>query len=101
MEQTAADRRRARRKGRDNEYRTIAVLEAAGYYCTRSHLSAGVFDVIGISATDVVLVQVKTRDWACGAEMEALQLFPTPPNCRKLVHRWRDKIDLPDVKEIA
>ena len=50
-------------KGSRNERRTMALLEAAGYSCTRSGGSFGAFDVIGIGSADVVLVQVKTRDW--------------------------------------
>jgi Holliday junction resolvase len=91
----------ARQIGTRNELRSIAVLERAGYYCVRSHLSAGVFDVIGIGAGDIVLVQVKTRDWPYSSEMEALKAFVAPPNTKKLVHRYRPRIDLPDVKEIT
>ena len=54
---------RAKRKGTRNEHRTMALLESAGYHCTRSGGSLGVFDVIGIGSSDIVLVQVKTRDW--------------------------------------
>ena len=88
-------------RGRLNELRSMEVLEAAGYYCVRSHLSEGLFDVIGISSTDVVLVQVKARDWVCGAELEALRMFQAPPNCRKLMHRYPPYKRDPEVKEIA
>jgi Holliday junction resolvase len=91
----------ARQIGTRNEMRSIALLERAGYYCVRSHLSAGVFDVIGIGAGDIVLLQVKTRDWPYSEEMKALKAFVAPPNTKKLVHRYRPRIDLPDVKEIA
>jgi hypothetical protein len=91
----------AKTKGRRNEHRSMALLEAAGYRCTRSAGSLGEWDIIGIGPTDVVLCQVKTRDWPSAAEWEALKLFPAPPNCRKLVHRWRDRQRLPDVREIG
>jgi hypothetical protein len=29
-----------------------------------------------------------------------LRDFSCSPNCRKLVHRWRDRVRLPDVKEL-
>jgi hypothetical protein len=87
-------------KGTRNEHRTIALLEAAGYACTRAAASLGAWDIIAIGSTDVVLVQVKTRDWPGTVEMETLSLFFAPPNCRKLVHRWRDRQRMPDVKEI-
>ena len=87
-------------KGARNEYRSIALLESAGYRCTRSAASLGAWDIIGISHRDVVLCQVKTRDWPGSAEMETLQEFIAPSSCRKIVHRWRHRQHLPDVKEI-
>lgn len=87
-------------KGTRAEHRSIKLLEAAGYACTRAAASLGVFDIVGIGSTDVVLVQVKTRDWPGAVEMEALRLFVRPPNCRVLIHRWRDRQRTPDVKEV-
>ena len=78
----------------------MRLLEAAGYRCTRSGASLGVFDIIGVGSTDVVLVQVKTRDWPGSVEMETLRLFSAPANARKLIHRWRDRQRLPDVQEL-
>jgi Holliday junction resolvase len=89
-----------KRKGTRNEHRSIKLLEAAGYRCTRAAGSLGVFDIIGVSATDVVLVQVKTRDWPGSVETEAIKEFPTPPNARKLLHRWRPLQRTPDVREV-
>jgi Holliday junction resolvase len=90
----------SKRKGTRNEHRSIAILEAVGYKCCRSAASLGEWDIIGIGSTDVVLCQVKTRDWPGLAEMETLRLFVAPPNARKLVHRWRDRQMQPDVKEL-
>lgn len=87
-------------KGNRNEYKTIRLLEAAGYKCTRAAASLGTFDVIGISATDVVLCQVKSNDWPGSVEMEEIKNFVAPPNARKLVHRWRDRKSTPDVQEV-
>jgi Holliday junction resolvase len=87
-------------KGTRNEHRSIQLLEAAGYQCTRAAASLGTWDIVGIGSHDVVLVQCKTRDWPGSAEMETLRLFLCPPNCKKLVHRWRDRQRLPDVKEL-
>jgi hypothetical protein len=91
----------AKREGTRNEHRSMAILEAAGYRCTRAAASLGVFDVVGIGSTDVVLCQVKTRDWAGAEEMEDMRNFVCPPNCRRLIHRWRDRQHLPDVREIS
>jgi hypothetical protein len=32
--------------------------------------------------------------------MEAFTSFRVPPNCRRLVHRWRDRQRVPDVREV-
>ncbi len=88
-------------KGTRNEHRSMQLLEAAGYACSRSAASLGAFDIIGISSVDVVLCQVKTRDWPGATEMETIKLFPAPANARKLVHRWRDRQRLPDVREVS
>lgn len=90
----------AKAKGTRNEHRSMAVLEAAGYRCTRSAASLGAWDIVGIGSTDVVLVQTKSRDWPSAVEMETLQEFPVPPNVRKLVHRWRLRKRMPDVREL-
>lgn len=78
----------------------MRLLEAAGYHCTRSAASLGEWDIIGIGPDGFALCQVKTRDWPGAEEMEGLQSFRVPPNCRKLVHRWHDPQRLPDVCEV-
>ena len=90
----------AKRKGSRNEHRTIRLLEAAGYRCTRSAASLGDWDVIGIGPNDIVLVQVKTGRWPGSLEIRTLEEVRTPPNVRKLVHRWRPRAQAPDVREL-
>jgi Holliday junction resolvase len=90
----------AKAKGTRNEHKSIRLLEAAGYRCTRAAASLGAFDIIAISATDIILCQVKSNDWPGSVEMETIRNFPAPPNARRLVHRWRDRQSTPDVKEI-
>lgn len=90
----------AKSKGTRNEHRTMRILEAAGYRCTRSAASLGEWDVVGIGQNDVVLCQVKTRDWPGSQEMAVLREFVVPPNVRKLVHRWVDGRSVPDVREL-
>jgi Holliday junction resolvase len=87
-------------KGNRNEYKSIKLLESLGYSCIRSAASLSPFDVVGFSPSDVILVQCKSNSWPSALEMEQIKLFPAPPNSRKLVHRWRDRKRLPDVKEI-
>jgi hypothetical protein len=88
-------------KGTKNEHRSIAILEAAGYQCCRSAASLGAWDIVGIGSIDIVLVQVKTRDWPGSVEMETMRLFQAPSNARKILHRWRPYQKLPDVREIG
>ena len=90
----------AKAKGTRNEHRSMTILEAAGYRCTRSAASLGEWDIVGIGSTDIVLVQVKTRDWPGTEEMAVLAEFVVPPNARKLVHRWRQRQRVPDVREL-
>jgi len=90
----------AKGKGTRNEHRSMAILEAAGYHCTRSAASLGDWDLVGIGSTDVVLVQVKSNRPPSPAERETLKLFPAPPNARKLVHVWHDRRRLPEVTEL-
>jgi hypothetical protein len=66
----------AKAKGKRNEHRSMALLEAAGYHCTRSAGSLGEWDIIG--PTDVVLCQVRTRDWPSTAGTLVVRRY-----CRK------------------
>jgi uncharacterized protein with GYD domain len=92
--------RSAKRKGTRNEHRSRAVLEAAGYRVTRAAGSLGEWDLVGIGTTDVVLVQVKTRDWPGTRERAVLADFPVPPMVRKLCHRWPPRQRRPDVRTL-
>jgi hypothetical protein len=78
----------------------MRLLEAAGYSATRAAASLGAWDIIVFSSKDIALIQVKTRDQPGSAEMETLRGFIAPPFCRKLVHRWRDRQRIPDVREV-
>lgn len=87
-------------KGNRNEYKTMRLLEAAGYECFRMAASKGAFDVIAVSASDVLLVQVKSNRLPSACEMETIENFACPANARKLVHVWHDRRHLPTVKEL-
>ena len=89
-----------KQKGNRQEHRTMALLEAAGYRCTRAAGSLGDWDVIGFGTVDVVLVQVKSNRAPGTLERLALRDFRVPENCRKLIHVWRDRQRLPDVTEL-
>jgi Holliday junction resolvase len=90
----------AKRKGTRNEHRSIRILEALDYKVTRAAGSLGEWDLVAIGPVDIILVQVKTNAWPGSVETEALTLFKAPPNARKLIHRWRDRQRMPDVKEL-
>jgi Holliday junction resolvase len=90
----------AKRKGSRNEHKTMELLEAGGYACTRAAASLGVFDVVGVGPTDVVLVQCKSNQWPGSVEMESIRNFLCPANCKKLVMRWRDRCRTPDVRVV-
>ena len=90
----------AKAKGTRNEHRSRRLLEAAGYGVTRAAASLGCWDLIAIGSVDVVLCQVKSNAWPGLSETETLRSFRCPPNCRRIVHRWRDRQRLPDVREL-
>jgi Holliday junction resolvase len=48
-------------KGSRNERKTTRLLESAGYLCIKAGASLGVFEVIGISHSDFIAVQVKSN----------------------------------------
>jgi len=78
----------------------MRLLEALGYECFRMAGSLGVFDVIGVSPSDVLLVQVKSNRPPSSVEIEAIRNFRNPPNSRKLIHVWRDRESLPVIREM-
>lgn len=88
-------------KGRRNEHRSRDLLTADGYLVTRAAASKGAFDLIGVRHDGFVLCQVKSNAWPSSAEMAELAAVAVPPNCRRLIHRWRDRVALPDVREIG
>ena len=90
----------AKAKGNRNEHRSIRLLETQGYRCTRAAASLGDWDIVGIGA-DVVLVQTKSNRWPRSDEMKRLRAFPVPAGVRKLLHRWRDRVRVPDIRELT
>jgi hypothetical protein len=90
----------AKAKGARLERRSRDLLEATGYRVTRAAGSLGEWDLIGIGRTDVVLCQVRSRDWPGLLERAALAESVCPPNTRKLLHRWRRGRRQPDVMEL-
>jgi len=79
----------------------MAVLEAAGYVCTKAGGSLGVFDVVAIGARDFRCVQVKAGGSYCSAvERERLQLLEVPANCSKEIWRFPDRCRAPLIERV-
>jgi len=68
----------AKRKGTAREHASKRLLEALGYEVIRAAGSRGLWDLVAISATDIPLIQCKSRDLPYGAEREALEHFTAP-----------------------
>ena len=90
----------AKRKGSRNELKAIRILEAAGYSCTKSGGSLGVFDIIAVNGQGMRLIQVKSNRYPCPAERECIELFPVPNNASKEVWVFNDYERQPIVREI-
>ncbi len=87
-------------KGSRNERRSRDLLKAEGFEVLKAGGSLGTFDLVGISAEEVLLVQVKSNQWPPLKEIETIRGFNCPTNCRKVIHRWNDRISAPEVREI-
>lgn len=85
-------------KGTRAEYKTMRMLEAEGYACTRAAASLGAWDVIAIRRDGVKLVQSKVNAWPGSVEMERLSLFECPDNCTREIWRWDDRARMPRVR---
>ena len=87
--------------GRRAEWRTMRVMEAAGYVCTRSSSSKGPWDVVAVSSTDIALIQVKQGKTRPGkAERDLLLEVRRPPCARVLLHYWPPRSREPEVEEL-
>lgn len=83
----------AKRKGTRAEHKAIALLEAAGYRCTRAAGSLGVWDVIAIRADGVRLIQVKAgaRCHLAPADRALLLDAPAPAGVTRELWRFFDR----------
>jgi|GEM_PF-470723 len=91
----------SKRKGQRSERRCIRALEAAGYLCTKSGGSLGLFDVIGIGAVDVRLVQVKSgTKRLTPIEREGIKALKVAPNVSKEYWRYLDRVRDPVIERL-
>jgi Holliday junction resolvase len=70
-------------KGRRAEYRAAAMLRDRGYFVVRSAGSRGLWDLVGIDAQTVRLIQVKSGCKPTTEEMREMAALATPANVRK------------------
>lgn len=90
------------RKGRAAEYRTMRLLEAAGYATFRMAGSHSPVDVIAVDALGVRLVQVKSgRAGASPQDKETLKHLSRPPNSTVEVWRWLDRVREPLIERLG
>lgn len=89
-------------KGRRLEYRTIEILEAAGYHCIRSAASKGVFDIWAMNRNGIRLISVKSGSSRLSpAEREVIETFDcAPPNATKEWWQYKDGIKMPFITVI-
>jgi hypothetical protein len=76
------------------ERRSMRILEAAGFTCTRLTGADG-FRILASNEGGMVLVHV-SKARPTDEQLEAMRLFPCPPDCRKLIHIWRRRQRYPD-----
>jgi Holliday junction resolvase len=87
-------------KGNRNEYKSMRLLEAIGYICFRMAGSFGIFDLIAVSPTDILFIQVKSNRMPSRAELNTIKSFACPFSTRKIIHVWQDRNSTPIVKEL-
>jgi len=75
--------------GRRAEYRSIELLEKAGFICIRAAGSKGPADVVAIGNGPPLLVQVKRgKRGLSPLEREKLTEIARRYHCMVIVHRW-------------
>ena len=88
-------------KGARGERRAIALLEAAGYCCTKAGGSLGLFDVVAVGPADVKLIQVKSGgEYLSGLEREAMTALAVPASCVRECWRFPDRCRAPLIERL-
>jgi Holliday junction resolvase len=92
---------RNKTRGSINERKTMKYLEDIGFLCTKSGGSLGAFDIIGISKSGNVLVQVKSNRWASPDERDkiaALVRYYADSRTNAFIVRWDNYKRVPKIK---
>lgn len=85
------------RRGADAERRCVVELKSAGYSALRSAASKGPYDVVAISSSEVLLIQLKrTKKFSKVSykkEIDAMVALPIPPGgvVKKQLWCWVDR----------
>lgn len=87
---TAKSPRYRKRKGTQNEHRSIAWLEGQGFKVTRAAGSLGEFDLVAVKASRVEFIQVKSNKAPSFKEQVGMLAVPMPPCCKRVIHLWKD-----------
>lgn len=89
----------AKRKGTTAERKAMRLLEAAGYFCTRSGGSLGIFDLIAISRYQVRCIQVKAGQARLSSgERKRLAELEVPSTVSKECWTFRDGHRSPEIE---
>lgn len=88
-------------KGSKNERRSRDYMERLGYSVTKAGGSLGLWDLVAVGATRIVLIQTKSNRNPGSAEMQRLKDFVCPKWCDKVVHRWDDRTSEPKIMRVA
>src|SRR3990167_1649605 len=98
-----------RRKGRRNELKAKAILEAAGYdvqlapnpskWSLQNDLW-GLWDLCAVDAESIRFVQIKTNARETLIDREKMSLWPCPSWCRKEVWVFYDKKKHPIIHKL-
>jgi len=87
--------------GRRAEYRSIELLDKAGFICVRAAGSKGPADIVAIGKGPPVLVQVKRgKRGVSTAEREKLTEIARSYNCMVLIHTWKPHARQPIAEEV-
>jgi hypothetical protein len=77
-------------KGELSEQRSKDILVRLGYKVVKSEYSRSPFDLYGFKGDELLMVQVRTRNYPSDKEVAAMLDFPEPKRIVKEVHLWRD-----------
>ena len=79
---------------------TKHILQTAGYHVIVVVGGYSVFDFVGVSEADIVLVMVRNAREGYLREKQRLERLLCPSNCCKEIHLYRDGFEEPEIIEV-